>query len=343
MTGLRPSTTYFYRVGDPSSSAPWSEVFSFTTLTPGQTVTYAVIADMDFGPASDATVKDLTALLEEGKIQAVVHSGDISYADGYEPHWDAYFNKIEPIAARVPYMVTPGNHEFWFNFTSYKHRFSMPGVFEDAGVPVDTSSGSGDNMYYSWTVEHAHFLAADSESIVDTAYFSEDQLLWMREDLKLVNRDNTPWVIAHFHRPSYCSNDHACMKGERGGADYVLAKTEEIFHKNKVDLVLMGHVHSYQRSYPVYNLTATAKDYVNPAAPVYILQGASGNREGNKGSYPSDPAELPDWSAATHTEVGYGLLTISADTLDWQFWKASVLSGEAVSGPVLLDQMTIKK
>jgi hypothetical protein len=41
----------------------------------------------------------------------VIHSGDISYADGYEPHWDDFFNKIQPIAASVPYMVSPGNHE----------------------------------------------------------------------------------------------------------------------------------------------------------------------------------------------------------------------------------------
>ena len=342
MTGLRPSTTYYYRVGDPASAAPWSEVFSFTTLTPGQTVTYGVIADMDFGDASDATVSDLQKLVDAGTIQAIVHSGDISYADGYEPHWDAYFNKIQPIAARVPYMVTPGNHEFWFNFTSYKKRFSMPGLFEPTGLPIDVSSGSGDNMYYSWDVEYAHFLAADSESPIDTAYFSEEQLTWMRKDLSLVDRAKTPWVIAHFHRPSYCSNDHACLQGERGGADYVLAKTEEIFHKHHVDLVLMGHVHSYQRTYPVYNMTATAKDFNAPTAPVYVLQGASGNREGNKGSYP--PAdEMPDWSAASHTDVGYGLLTVTQDKLDWQFWKSSVLTGDNVSGPVLLDQMTITR
>jgi hypothetical protein len=34
MTGLLPGVTYYYRVGDPDSSAPWSEVFSFKTFTP---------------------------------------------------------------------------------------------------------------------------------------------------------------------------------------------------------------------------------------------------------------------------------------------------------------------
>lgn len=345
MTGLRPSTTYFYRVGDPASSAPWSEIFSFTTLTPGQTVTYAVLADMDFGTASDGTVHDMIDLVDAGAIQAIIHSGDISYADGYEPHWDDYFNKIQPIASRIPYMVTPGNHEFWFNFTSYKHRFSMPGMFEPSDKPLpDTSSGSGDNMYYSWDVEFAHFVAGDSESLIDTAYFSPAELAWMEKDLSLVKREHTPWVIAHFHRPSYCSNDHACLgASEHGGADYVQKMTEGIFHKHNVDLVLMGHVHSYQRTYPVYNGASTSKDYSNPTAPVYILQGASGNREGNKGSYPDDPSQIPEWSAATHTNVGFGLLTVAEKSLDWKFYASSVLDGENATGPVLLDTMTITR
>lgn len=25
-----------------------------------------------------------------------------------QPHWDLFLNKIQPIAARVPYMVAPG-------------------------------------------------------------------------------------------------------------------------------------------------------------------------------------------------------------------------------------------
>ena len=41
-------------------------------------------------------------------------------------HWDVFMRKVEPIASRVPYQVTPGNHEFWFNFSAYNHRFVMP-------------------------------------------------------------------------------------------------------------------------------------------------------------------------------------------------------------------------
>ena len=59
-------------------------------------------------------------------IDVVLHVGDISYADGYQPDWDLFLQKVEPVAAKVPYMVSPGNHEAFFDFTSYRYRFQMP-------------------------------------------------------------------------------------------------------------------------------------------------------------------------------------------------------------------------
>lgn len=170
--------------------------------------------------------------------------------------------------------VSPGNHEFWYNFSSYKHRFTMPDW-------VDKSVGSGDNMFYSWEVGHSHFLSIDSESAVDTAYVNDIQMQFIKQDLSLVNRKNTPWIIAHMHRPVYCSNDHACLNnGESyGNAEYLRGRLEDTLLKHGVNLVLQGHVHSYERSYPVYNQSITSTSYEHPTFPTYILQGASGNRE----------------------------------------------------------------
>jgi hypothetical protein len=107
MTGLKPATTYYYQVGANDSSG-WSEVYSFTTFTPGKEINYAVIADMAYDTNSDVTVADMIELVDQGKLDVVIHSGDISYADGYMPHFDDFLNKVQPIAARIPYMVAPG-------------------------------------------------------------------------------------------------------------------------------------------------------------------------------------------------------------------------------------------
>lgn len=305
MTDLKHSETYFYRVGD--GNEKWSDVLSFKTFAEGgQDLTYAVIADMDF--EQNDTVMQLNNLVDSDGIQAVIHSGDISYADGYEPHWDVFLNHVQPIASKIPYMVTPGNHEFWFNFSAYKHRFYMPGTLDEGG--------SGDNMFFSWDLGYTHFVALNSETAVDTANFADDEIEWVRQNLAAVDRSITPWIVAHFHRPMYCSSDHAC--GDKN-SEKLRQQMEEVFMEYGVDLVLSGHVHAYQRTFPVYNNELVTTSYDAPGAPVYILQGASGNREGNKGSYPDDPAELPDWSATTSTEIGYGVMSISATEISWDF------------------------
>mmetsp|Transcript_1517 Transcript_1517/g.1517 ORF Transcript_1517/g.1517 Transcript_1517/m.1517 type:complete len:508 (+) Transcript_1517:69-1592(+) len=303
MTNLKPATTYYYQVGADDNSG-WSEIYSFTTYDPNKELNFAVIADMAYDTNSDGTVADLIKLVDEGQIDVVIHSGDISYADGYMPHFDDFLNKVQPIAARVPYMVTPGNHEFGYNFTAYKSRFYMPGQIDEGG--------SGDGMYYSWTYGAIHFCAMNSESPIDTPMFSESEMAWVDHDLSSVNRDITPWVVAHFHRPYYCAKDSECGKIliNQGG--------EEVLYKNDVDFVLTGHLHAYERTYPVYNHTK------QDDAPIYLMQGASGNREGNDGNYPPLD-QLPSWVASAHNEIGYAILTQSADgnEISWKFLESS--------------------
>ena len=319
MTDLKHSETYYYSVGDGNK---WSDVMSFRTFDQeSQALTYAVIADMDF--EQNDTVKQVNSLVDSGAIQAVIHSGDIGYADGFEPHWDVFMNHVQPIASRIPYMVTPGNHEFWFNFSAYKHRFFMPGTIDEGG--------SGDNMFFSWNLGYTHFIALNSETAVDTANFAQDEIEWVQQNLAAVDRSKTPWIVAHFHRPMYCSSDHAC--GDRD-AEKLKEQMEDVFKEYGVDLVLSGHVHAYQRSFPVYKNEVTTMSYDSPDAPVYVMQGASGNREGNKGSYP-DPSELPDWSASTSVEIGYGVMSISATELSWEFHSSATAE--------VLDQFVITK
>ena len=55
-----------------------------------------------------------------GKIDAVFHGGDISYATGYEAVWDFFLDQISPIASGALYLTTVGNHESdWPGTASY--------------------------------------------------------------------------------------------------------------------------------------------------------------------------------------------------------------------------------
>ncbi len=55
-----------------------------------------------------------------GKIDAVFHGGDISYATGYEAVGDFFLDQISSIASGALYLTTVGNHESdWPGTASY--------------------------------------------------------------------------------------------------------------------------------------------------------------------------------------------------------------------------------
>jgi hypothetical protein len=84
----------------------------------------------------------------------------------------------------------------------------------------------------------------------------------------------------------------------------------------QINLVLNGHVHSYERTFPVFNWSATQLDYSEPSSTVHIVQGASGNREGND----RFPADLPVFSAGRSSQIGFGLLSIAESQLSKSFF-----------------------
>lgn len=135
------------------------------------------------------------------------------------------------------------------------------------------------------------------------SYFSgwgvSEQLQWLQKDLAAAAspqaRAQRPWIIAYGHRPMYCSNldgDDCTTPKSVVRAGYVpyppfpnpnhctFHSFETLFYKAGVDIILEAHEHSYERMWPVYNETVTAKNYVNPAAPVHLVSGTAGCKEG---------------------------------------------------------------
>lgn len=65
-----------------------------------------------------------------------------------------------------------------------------------------------------------------------------------------------------------------------GTSSSVLTPSLAAQHKYEVDLYGAGHLHNYERSYPVYNGTVTGKSYDKPTATVHIVAGMAGDNEG---------------------------------------------------------------
>eukprot|EP01117_Protostelium_nocturnum_P020394 TRINITY_DN9149_c0_g1_i1.p1 TRINITY_DN9149_c0_g1~~TRINITY_DN9149_c0_g1_i1.p1 ORF type:complete len:501 (-),score=116.23 TRINITY_DN9149_c0_g1_i1:61-1563(-) len=315
MSGLAPNTKYFYKVG--GNKYGFSPVFSFRTFpASSSSFKFAVIGDMGADPQAADNIRSLTNLVQSESIDVLIHSGDISYADGYQARWDQYLRMIQPIAANLPYMVCPGNHEIMplnaMGLYGYKYRFLMPGA----------ESGSNSNTFYSWNYGPVHFIALNAESELEIAEVPEKQIQWLVGDLKKVDRKERPWIVVYLHRPIYCTNEGKNCELE---AAYLRSKLERIFLDYRVNLVITAHMHDYERTKPVFN----TKVQNDSKAPVYIVNGAGGNRE----SIIHFPSFAPDWSAFRLSERGYGIIEASNSTLVWEFHLAT--------NQTLIDRVTL--
>jgi hypothetical protein len=309
MEKLAPGTQYFYKVGD--AAGGWSNIFSFRTFhtdagTAGHPLRVGSVGDMGYAKNSDNTIARLSDLIDSGDLDMVVHNGDISYADGEMSHWDVFMRKIETVAARVPYQVTPGNHEMWFNFSAYKHRFTM------------SDEGANDNLFYGVHVGSpqggVHFVGMDTESWYDRAHMSKEQVSWIDRELKST-KSSPRWTVAYGHRPLYCSN-HGGQDIPRGNT--VLRKAvEDVLVANSVDLVIQAHEHDYERTFPVYQSQAVSTNYSNPTKPIYVVNGAAGNREKNEKPPGGSESYWPPGLNRTGL-ISYGIFTISSNSLKWE-------------------------
>lgn len=331
LTELEPLTTYYYKCGDFTMESV-TDILEFKTLpNPGDNtnIIFGVLGDIGQTSNSLSTIKHL---MKESNIDMILHAGDLSYADCEQVLWDSYGEMIEPLSSFVPWMVSPGNHEIEFNgtdymnlFTAFEKRYRMPYVkpamFGDVimksevnpktGMPYCTPSVfqteyNYGNSFYSFDSGLAHiiFLNPYTNSSPTSLQYN-----WLENNLAFIDRTITPWVIVIMHCPWYSSNINHYADSQT----ILMRKSmEDLFYQYNVNIVFNGHVHDYERTYPVY------RNETDIHGPVYITIGNAGNLEGLDNRY----YEQPKWSAFRNgTEYGYGKLTIlSNKRLLWSWY-----------------------
>lgn len=246
----------------------WSNFFTFTTppshgdMSP---VKIFILGDHGTRMEGMTTIKAMLEAHRQNSYDLVVHVGDLSYANGgfTEYIWDIWAEMVEPIAAQLPYMVTPGNHEILLSDSGgelgipYMKRFTMPMEMQ----------GSFSEYWYSWNYGQIHFVSVSSEHAHNIS-----QQQWVADDLRSasLHRDKTPWFVMFGHHSIYTSN-------QRHGNQTELRKwLDPLLLTYDVDIAFWGHDHAYERSYPITNSAVVQTDYEDPKAPIHVTCGASG-------------------------------------------------------------------
>lgn len=306
---LQKNAKYIYHCGGEQG---WSNELWFVT-PPGEDEEWspqlAIFGDM--GNENAQTLPRLQQETQRGLYDAILHIGDFAYDMDMEEGriGDEFMKQIESIAAYVPYMTCPGNHEESYNFSHYRARFSMP--------------GDSEGQMYSFNMGPIHIISISTEFYYFLQYgikLVTKQYEWLQNDLMeattVANRTLRPWIIVVGHRPMYCSNlnhDDCTFFETRTRVGLPVVNwfgLEDLFYDHGVDLLIWAHEHSYERMWPMYDYKiyngSYEEPYRNPNAPVHITTGSAGCKE----LHDEFSSDAPYWSAFRSTDYGYMRLKV---------------------------------
>ena len=105
-----------------------------------------------------------------------------------------------------------------------------------------------------------HILVMNSED-PNRSDKNSDQYKFAQSDLQAAhNNSNIKWIIVEVHQPFFAS-PNGCSASSAKEANLSHRHINRYLIDNKVDLVLFGHVHNYERTFPVVFNSA---DPLNP-------------------------------------------------------------------------------
>jgi len=190
-----------------------------------------------------------------------------------------------------------------------------------------------------------------------------EQFSFVVNDLeKAASNPAIKWIIVSYHRSIYATVDDKDLLFLDNGA-YIQLKNNflniyhPLFDKYKVDLVLQGHIHDYQRTYPLkFNnetktVVRTSMDenkYKDPEGQIYITVGTAGvglnNLPSAHGPAPHtiNPRLSDFFYIANANDTDYGFLNLvlrsDGSSLDGTFY-----ANNFPNGTTALDHFSISK
>jgi hypothetical protein len=275
-----PGSTFAYRV-----KRNGTIVFSATGhARKGPTMPYRFVVFGDAGVNGDGQKAiAYRAYLEHPDFVAI--PGDIVYGAGKMSEYRTNFFPIynadtasptlgAPFERSVPFVAALGNHDAgysdstdtvhdqwgYFAFWSMPRNgpYTKPGrntpvIYGDSALSLKLGAMMRQSWpqmaNYSFDYGNAHWLVLDANEYVNWT----DPVLrnWVARDL--AGATHATWKFVMFHQPGFNSS-RAHFEEQQ------MRLTADLFEAGGVDVVFTGHVHNYQRSYPLTFVPDLAKD-----------------------------------------------------------------------------------
>lgn len=288
--GLTAATEYEYYVGTEGFA---SETYRFTTAgAPGDDFTFIY-----FGDAQNELTDKWTPVVKAAydrypEAIGSVNAGDLINRSSNDSEWTEWFGAMDGYSQTTNVIAAPGNHEYSGDafLKNWKSNFEYP-----ANGPVwDGTAGPTQAQ-----VQEAAYREHMQVALEETAYYTDYQgvrfislnatinsnlitpadlppcligcpnpaELWLDmqgEWLDKILKDNpNKWSAVVFHQPVFSTAE---------GRDEVEIREAwlPVFQRNDIDLVLMGHDHTYARGYVNEDATTTPGITTGPVYAVAV-------------------------------------------------------------------------
>jgi hypothetical protein len=275
--GLQPQTAYAYQVTDGGrpeatftgsfATAPAGRArFRFTSFGDLATPNTAWLDSSPHAAPAVRAVESFAPLFH-------LLNGDLCYANqnlAAQPQvWRDFANNVQYSAAYRPWMPCLGNHEVEFGngpqgYLAYLRRFLLP----------DNGLGDLRGHFYAFQVGSVLFVCLDADDVIYEdrgafvpfdfspprggptieagttlyvrGYSGHRQTAWLERTLSAGRRNpSIDWIVVQMHQNVVSSTS-------KNTSDLGIREAwQPLFDRYQVDLVVAGHSHDYERSFPV--------------------------------------------------------------------------------------------
>jgi hypothetical protein len=228
VTGLEPGKAYDYAVRVGGAVAGKGHFVTAPAAGATSPVRFLVYGDTRSDETAHAA---LVRAMMATPSDFLVNTGDIVAAGGNASDWQSFFQIEEPLLRDRPLFLCVGNHELYDDQSgaAFARYFGFPGD-ADAGSPPQPFGT------VRWGNVRLFFLNGMHD------WKRGEEREWLERALTRSDGEaGLVWRIAVVHHAPWSSGPHG------GNPKLIEAKVPELLAAHKVDLLLAGHDHIYER------------------------------------------------------------------------------------------------